>query len=293
MSSSSSSLSSPLLANAVTEDEQEEATTTATMNKALVVETNKKPSLSASSIKRLIGRFLERYTRIVGSSLNRDRLLKTAQYTLWWYSLLGASKAAETLCWEVCWARYITRAAEWPTALEGLWNDSWAPVFGGDNNNSNSQRLGKLERTLGRLLAASMVVYYPAEHAAYGHWKVLPQSTGQRVAEMYSAWSCRAWLVYILTDIVQGYIALTTPTSLRQQEDKEEDGDNKEALALQQKRRHKQQVVMLRNVLFLLPAYHWSLPNWDRKPWLKSTTVNSLMWLEAILSLYQTSLEVE
>mmetsp|Transcript_19089 Transcript_19089/g.36166 ORF Transcript_19089/g.36166 Transcript_19089/m.36166 type:complete len:308 (-) Transcript_19089:121-1044(-) len=307
MSSSPSSPPLLLVSKVVTEDETE----TTMNNTAIVVEPKTKSRFFAW--KQLIGRILQRYTRIVGKSLHRDRLLKTLQYTVWWYSHMGLknSQAAANLYNDVCWARYVSRLTEWPTALEALWNDSWTIDFGcssnsnsnnNNNNNNNTLFLQKLGRILGRILAASMFVYYPAEHAAYGRWKVLPQPTTgqQRLAERYSAWSCRAWLVYILTDIVQGYVALTTPMPSNHDDDDNNNKDNntdkdKEALlALQQQsKRHKQQVVMLRNILFLLPAYHWSLSDWDRRPWLKSTTVNLFMWLEAIVSLYQTSLEVE
>ena len=269
------------------------------INTAIVVESMTTSRFSVW--KQLVGRTLERYTRIVGDSVHRDRLLKTLQWTMWWYSQMGKSKAAATFYNEVCWARYVSRLTECPTAIEALWNDSWTVDFGGGGGgvgvcNGNSDRDGlflrALGRTLGRIMAASMFVFYPAEHAAYGRWRVIPQRHGQRFAEMYSAWSCRAWLLYILTDIVQGYVALTTTPTLSNEEEQTKEQDD-DVLQASKRRRHKQQVIMLRNILFLLPAYHWSLPDWDRRPWLKSTTVNLFMWLEAIVSLYQTSLEVE
>ena len=236
------------------------------------------------ALRQLISRFLQRYTAAVGNSLHRDRLLKTLQYTLWWYGHLASSKAGNQLSLEICWARYITRGTEWPTSWEAVWNDSWTPFTDPHNPHSRYSRLGKL---LGRILAWSMVAYYPAEHLAFARWKVSPSSPLQRLAEKYSAWSCRAWLVYILADIVQASIALTT------QPVKPPDDDDPATKQAALARRHKQYVVLTRNLLFLLPAYHWSLPNWDTRPWLKSTTVNLFMWLEAVVSLYQTTLEVK
>lgn len=298
--------SSPLLAQTVSDDEPNmwhdslavgETTTTTTTTSTPEPRGNAS-RYSSTAWEQYLRRFLQRYGRVVGSSLHRDRLLKTAQYTLWWYGRLIAgrsSSAAHRLSEDVSWARYVTRATEWPLAWEALWTDSWAPPVFGNDKSSSSSLLYRLGRSLGRILAASMVVYYPLEHLAYVHWKALP-SSGRRLAEQYSAWSCRAWLLYTLTDIVQGYMALTTSasssSSKEKSEDDEKDDDHQEN-RIQRRQRHKQQVALLRNVLFLLPAYHWSLSDWDKRPWLKSTTVNGLMWLEAIVSLYQTSLEVE
>lgn len=317
---------------------QEEAATTAAATKQPVIaplpsrSSRARPSGGGSRMawRHLLARALQRYSTAMGKSLHRDRLLKTLQYTLWWYAHLllssslssshnrarqAAAAAATNLSAEICWARYLTRAVEWPTAWEGLVNDSWAPSWSSStsccDNNSNDDDdddkamqglLPKLGKLLGRLLAASMVIYYPAEHLAFGHWKVWSTTRG-RWAEQYSAWSCRAWLVYILTDVVQGYLSLTTQGPLTCQKndnnDANDNGDNnndenwEQAKAAQKLVRHKQHVVLARNLLFLLPAYHWSLPDWDKRPWLSPPTVNLLMWLEAMLSLYQTSLEVE
>jgi hypothetical protein len=258
--------------------------------------TNKRPRLP------WLGSFLRRYTAAVGQSVHQDRLLKTLQYTLWWYAQLAPAKpqAATTLATQVSWARFVTRLTDWPTALEAVWNDSWISLHDDDDDNAGGA-LTRLGRGCGRLLAWSMLVYYPAEHMALLQWQ-LPTSLGriQRVAERASAWSCRAWLVYLLTDIFQSTLALRQQQQQQQarrrrrrqleathQEDPDKGNDHACRPA-------KLQVVALaRNALFVLPALHWSLPQWDRQPWLKSTTVNTFMWMEALLSLYQTSLEVE
>ena len=44
---------------------------------------------------------------------------------------------------------------------------------------------------------------------------------------------------------------------------------------------------ILRDLLFTLPAIHWSLPNWDTNPWLSEPIVNTLMWLESVVCMYQ------
>jgi Peroxisomal biogenesis factor 11 (PEX11) len=42
-----------------------------------------------------------------------------------------------------------------------------------------------------------------------------------------------------------------------------------------------------RNVLFLFPCLHFSLPHWDTKPWLSERTTNTLLWFESIVGMYQ------
>ena len=234
------------------------------------------------SWRDVLRRFLQRYTTAMSTSIHRDRLLKTAQYALYWLGVAIHSQAASKMSLELSWARYITRMAEWPMAVQGLLFDTWTPFS--DPLNAQSQ-FSVWGRRLGRALAATMVLYYPAEHAAFGHWKVWPTASkgATRVAEWYSAISCKAWLAYILVDLMQGYISLAQRPAI-----KKDDDDDDDVVAV----RHKQRVVMLRNLLFVLPAYHWSRTDWDIKPYFSPTIVNGCMVPEAVLSLYQTSLEV-
>ena len=124
------------------------------------------------------------------------------------------------------------------------------------------------------------------------HWKLLPSRPAGRTAEWFSAWSCKAWLAYILTDLVQGYIQLTRVQPLLSKDDDDNDNIDQQERQIKEKQRHKQWVLLLRNVLFLLPAYHWSRSDWDKRPWLSPRVVNGCMCAEALVSLYQTSLEV-
>lgn len=239
--------------------------------------------------RRFLQRFLQRYTTAVSTSVHRDRLLKTLQYSLWWYAHLALpyAKAANNLGAELSWARYLTRLAEGPMALQGLLYGTWTPFGDVKDPTSNFSKLG---RQLGRILAATMVLYYPTEHVAFGHWKLMHSSTKGRIAEWYSAISCKAWLAYILTDLVQGYISLAQTPLVKEKTDRDDDNDTQQQE--QQRQQHKQRVIMARNLLFLLPAYHWSRTDWDKKPFLPATVVNGCMVVEAFLSLYQTSLEV-
>jgi DMSO/TMAO reductase YedYZ heme-binding membrane subunit len=45
---------------------------------------------------------------------------------------------------------------------------------------------------------------------------------------------------------------------------------------------------ILRNIFYILPCVHWSLPNWERKPWLKEGVLNGLLLAESITCIYQS-----
>ena len=92
--------------------------------------------------------------------MHRDRLLKVLQYTLSWtalsMSMMGMKNAAaassssfstlrrivesmEKLSAEICWARYVQRLLEWPSAVEAAWTGSWTPSSYFDNNDEVTQ----------------------------------------------------------------------------------------------------------------------------------------------------------
>lgn len=203
---------------------------------------------------------LSRYTQFVASASNRDKLLKVLQWTLTFWKSAWTQK----LSLELSFARYVSRLVEWPTALDALQNDCW-----------------KADTTLrstwiGRILALTMMAYYPLEHAAYLQW-MKPKYQG-RTAERLSYWSCRFWVAYIVTDLFQNVMQLK-----QQQQQQAKDNDNSDAKKIV----HNTQLQLARNCFFLLPGIHWSLSEWDRSPWLSNTTVNYCMWAEAITSLVQ------
>lgn len=224
--------------------------------------------------KDILIRWLRFYVRFLQTSpFHQDRLLKALQWTLWLASTVAldtgktrASAALSKLSTELSFARYATRLLELPTAVEAAITGSWTTV---------SSSRPKFTTWMGSCLSWSMIGYYPLELAAYVLW-MLPSNMQtpevSQKASQFSAISCRFWLLYIVADAAQ--------CSVLQNEQKTENG--KTHLRLQ----------LLRNALFLLPAIHWSLPNWDTKPWLPSKTVNGLMWVEAMVSLYQTSRSV-
>jgi hypothetical protein len=170
---------------------------------------------------------------------------------------------------EILWARYVTRLLGWPTALQGVVANDGADKY----------------RRLGKAMAWSMVLYYPTEALAYVKWKT-PQMVApsygaeHRLAERASAWSCRAWVAYIVLDMIRSVQVLSASPV--------EKGEDEDADVLTPKQRTSERLQILRNALFLAPAVHWSLPNWDTQPWLSDTTCKVLLWLEAVVCMGQS-----
>jgi hypothetical protein len=239
----------------------------------------------------------------VSNSANQDKLLKTIQYSLWMLSRFyytnsknaTARDALSKLSGEVSWARYVTRLLGLPQALEGVQSGgSWVS-----------------SKSLGKVMAWSMVFYYPLEALAFLKWKA-PQwisigappspsspsfgskSSNNRLAEQASAWSCRFWLAYIVADIVRSALALQPEKNIRISSSLDND-DNEltaadAAAAATPSTITTERLQLVRNALFVVPAIHWSLPNWDTQPLLSETTCNSLMWLEALVCMYQAGI---
>ena len=255
-----------------------------------------------------LDRLLMGYTSFLQSGLYQDRSLKVLQWTLWMLSHFGARRnaivrdALKKLSNELSFARYLLRFLQLPLALEAAKTGSWAV----SSNRSSSPRMHKW---LGRILAWSMLGYYPLEYGAYLQWQTPQLLVAQsppppsRLAEKWSAWSCRCWLAYLAAEMVQCGLRLREETQwLRQQAHaKKTDGDSAEsddeqplALAAPTTTTTTPHVItnlrlqLLRDALFTLPAIHWSLPNWDRDPWLPEPLVNTLMWLEAVVCMYQS-----
>ena len=101
--------------------------------------------------------------------------------------------------------------------------------------------------------------------------------------ETWSYLSCRCWLIYIVTELIQSYVqyqeltTTTTTTALPTLVDPSKQQQQRRHILLQS----------LRNLLFLLPCTAWSMSKWDSQPILSSRTVNTLLWFESIVSLYQ------
>jgi hypothetical protein len=256
------------------------------------------PSQSRT-LSRMWNRFLQAYSVFVSNSLNQDKLLKMVQYSLWMLSRFyvgnnntTAREALAKLAGELSWARYATRLLGLPTALEGVQSGTWAS-----------------SKSLGKAMAWTMVLYYPLEHLAYLKWKapqwigtrtpsfvskktyITAESRPTRLAERASAWSCRFWLAFIALDIVRSTLALN-PKATRLPPSSDDASSTTTELvslpvAVSSDTKRNERLLLIRNSLFVLPMIHWSLPNWDTQPWLSETTCNSILWLEALVCMYQ------
>ena len=202
----------------------------------------------------------EKYVKFIDSPLNQDKTMKLLQYLLWflsrYYVFPSGREGLRKLSGDIGFARMALRLLGTPTALHAYQTGSWSL----DSNKP-------IHKLLGKILAGSMVGYYPAEALAYTHWMVPKWLARGRSAEIFSAWSCRCWLAYIAAESVQ---------CLLQWKDSDDKDEQRDA-----------QLKLVRNALWTLPALHWSLPNWDRKPWLSDGVVNGLMLAEAVVSMYQ------
>ncbi|KAI2506022.1 hypothetical protein MHU86_8433 [Fragilaria crotonensis] len=225
--------------------------------------------LSVSARKGWFDRFLVQYNKFVSSSANQDKGLKFVQWTLWLLSRLhpGKKQALLKCSFDVSFARYLLRFYGMPSALEAVRNSSWE---------DSTSSWGK---TTGKLMAWSMLVYYPLEHVAYLKWtspELLPSSLN---ANRFSAYSCRFWLLYLVAELVQGSVRLRR---LYHERTLQEDGREEVQVSIAS-----EQIQMLRSALFTLPCLHWSLPNWDTDPWLSDGMCNGINWVESVVSLYQ------
>jgi hypothetical protein len=290
-------MSSSLRKRNVKQDDHSPDSSTAT--DPLFVDYPSKPvteiSKRSSSVAEKLEGFLKGYTGFMGKAVNQDRGLKLLQYTLWMFSHFYKDRvvlrdALRKLYNELSFARYVLRLLGLPSAIEAAKTGSWGA----------SSETGKgVHKFLGQILAWSMIGYYPLEHGAYLQWqtpKLLFPKTGgpSRLAEKLSAWSCRCWLAYTVAEIVQCLMKLREQSVLFKKSVKkaveDEDDESKQKMLVQANdavtKNLKLQIV--RDLLFTLPAIHWSLPNWDTDPWLPDPFVNSLMWIETIVCMYQS-----
>ena len=254
-----------------------------------------KPSSGSS---RILLALLQRYNKYMQTSIGKDRGMKLLQWTLallgTWLklkrqrrqvqsnqcdgrsgnSLLLLEQGSLKLATALCWARYCSRVFDLPAALEAVWTNGWAAAGGRG-----------LQGSLGRGLALSMVGYYPTELIAFVHW-MIPSLVSQpgadkRTAERWSYISCRFWCVYLIFESVQ---CLLLYQQLQSEKEALCDEDKERGIALQERRTKLQ---LVRNALFVLPSLHWSLHDWDTKPWLNEQFVNVLMWIESVVCLTQ------
>jgi translation initiation factor 2 beta subunit (eIF-2beta)/eIF-5 len=237
-------------------------------------------------------------------------------------SNLHSSQWLHKLYGEVSWARYILRILQFPMALDAVLNNSWttqaavkcdaSPTTG---DPSTTQRIYNV---VGKVLSYSMLLYYPTELMAYLLWMKPPNplSTTTAVAkqqilctdgiclvekrrwlslyappqlstwtpEKWSYLSCRCWLAYVAAELIQCVV---------QYKELLPQVPNDEGLSSNRDLERQRRMIVLqgvRNALFLLPCLQWSLPKWDTQPLCPTYTINTLMWFESLVSLYQAIL---
>jgi hypothetical protein len=240
---------------------------------------------------------------------------------------LALSRWVLKLYGEVSMARYVTRLLGFPHAVEAVVNASWTSASPSSSSSSSSTSTGTDKQNMlntvysaiGKVLSWSMVGYHPTELAAYVLWMKPASSTAAIErreyecrhrrslfpqistwsAETWSYVSCRFWLAYVVAEllqcVVQGYELRSllqeqqgqTSKEMEILEDTSDELDHHTQQAQLQRQLNNVTLQGLRNALFLVPCIQWSLPHWDTRPWLPVSTVNTLMWLESIVCLYQ------
>lgn len=242
-----------------------------------------------------LDRLLKQYCHWSNSSLLTDRGLKVFQWTLWLLSYYSNRKktsrknivgpSLRKLYLDVSNTRYMLRLYGFPTALDGIRTGSFSA---GKWENPLIYRLGKF-------MAWNMLFYYPFEHAAFFTW-MMPNLLKHRIdAGKASARSCRFWLLFILSDWISAVLKnqelkrckQKLMLSSKQNNENDKNCDYNE-LREMDNTIAMNRLQMLRCALFTVPAFQWSLPNWDTDPWLPESIINSMMWGESIVSLYQS-----
>lgn len=102
-------------------------------------------------------------------------------------------------------------------------------------------------------------------------------------------------MIYLVADAAHCAVRwreLSTPPSqlgARNNNNNDEDDDPKDTDRKRERQvaLRKIKTLLARDLLFFLPCLNWSLPNWDVDPWLPESFINSLMWLESVVSLTQ------
>ncbi|CAB9504038.1 Peroxisomal biogenesis factor 11 (PEX11) [Seminavis robusta] len=240
---------------------------------------------SASTKKPSVGRFLQGYKGFVWPGANQEKLLRCLQYSLWMISFFLLEDCAK-LARELESARYILRFHGLPPALEAAQSGSWS---------FSSARYPKLQQFLGKLLAWTMVGYYPLEHAACLLWfspkLIFPTSFPVGLAEAFSMWSCRCWLAYVVVEILQNGLKYCEETQKARKyvEQKKDDSEGVQSAMPPRPAMMKYlRFQLVRASLHLLPAMHWSFHNSDIDPWLSLPFVNTLMWLESVVCMVES-----
>jgi len=259
--------------------------------------------------KKKLSQWLTFYVKFCSSAGNQDKLLKVLQWSLWLLANTTTNNKSPRQRWmgaisdELSWARYVTRLLGLPVAVEAAANDSW--TLSTSTTHSSCSSRNNVYRAIGKILSYSMVAYHPLEMLAYLQWKKPAAATAAASSSKQSKWhqperwsylSCRFWLAYTAAELTQCVLHWRELQKQKHllEEAKKNDNENQQSDAVSttsirelDAQISNTQLQAVRDALFLLPCLHWSLTDWDTKPWLRPHTVNTLMWAESIVSLYQ------
>ncbi|GMI55839.1 hypothetical protein ScalyP_jg8138 [Parmales sp. scaly parma] len=242
------------------------------------------PSPNLNKLKRL----LTKLQIFSSNSSTNDQGLKILNYTV---SILASfapdlsispntESILNNLSSTIFMARYVPRFWGFTDALDGLVNGTWAPPA--DSTEHSPENLKTLT-TVASCQALSMCLYHPCELLAWFGWTAKIENRYLNPDRM-SAYSCRAWLVYILLSVYAGGLKMKELQEKRGgggNGNGKKEGESEEFDAQMKSLKTR----MLRDALYIVPALTWSLPQWATNPLVGKKTVNTLCFVEAMVNL--------
>lgn len=247
-------------------------------------------SQNGTTTKSTIDKFLSATSSYCANTNNIDKSLKLMSYLLWFLSKISSSNTSNgipsnkisiglrKLSAEISFTRYVLRFFGMPITLDAL---------------RNPESPFSKNKTVNKIMAYSMLLYYPLEYLAYAKWKAPELVPGKVNASWCSMWSTRLWMIYIITDMIDSRTNVQTliKEKVKMQNTKKEKGNqvvkSKELNAIVHKIKFAR-LHLLRCALFTLPAVHWSLPNCEVNPWLREEVLKGLTLSESICCFYQS-----
>ena len=247
-----------------------------------------------------VDHFLTVFGKFTEKSIYTERGIKLLQWTIWLISQLTknnqrlpkeCSPSFRKLYSDLSNMRYILRFYGFP--------GSWAAVrkpgcWAGSPPYALTWKDGRIQ-TLADVMAWSMFFYHPLEHVAFAKWS-MPKLVKGVDGNKLSAWSCRCWLVYIVSDWAGSYLKNRELSNRRKlllacgnQNDDDDDMSAKEIKDIEQCMKNNR-LQMVRNFFFTPPCLNWSLDKWATDPLLSENVVNGFSLLEAIVCIYQSVL---
>lgn len=291
-------------ANVIVEGDGEWEKNSNTSGDGVIIKPKPPPAPTPTNVDK----FFYYYNEWTKSSVTYERGVKLAQWLAWLSSQLTknmkgknqhdaehyrtiVSPTLRKLYNNLSTMRYILRFYGMPPAIEAAMKGTW-------EGNWKDTRIKKLSH----VMAWSMIFYHPLEHIAFMQWQMPKLKLFKKVdGNMLSAWSCRFWLVFIVSDWISSYLKnceLMEQKRILLSEAGREQGDGSgsdsdSAVQDIDKAIYMNKLQIIRCALFSGPCYTWSLDEWTTKPWLSENKANGLMLTEAIVCIYQSLLSLK